>query len=274
MFPSKIRFGLFLYFFLVVCLSSCEIGDVPAKTPSTSRLSTITILSARPPNEFLLEVDYYKEVGDNEFKISCNVPNSDGSMKTISLEALGVTGIDIHTETLNVQKAGTYTVNCDDGSHSAAASFTVTEPEPAVVEPQPAPAEAEPPAVEPPPAAPEAEPVPEQQNAACLWQVAGTWEVSQINDYHPTFSIIQVGSTLTGTATLTAEEASKGGYTGTVGTGTGSVEGSTFTFVVTWPVKKDGKVISGTYTGTITEGRIEEPTGIWSATGQSACVVP
>ena len=114
----------------------------------------------------------------------------------------------------------------------------------------------------------------EIQSTACQWQVAGTWNVTQNNNYHPVFVITQTGTTLTGTATLSESEASAGGYTGTTGTGQGSVDGNLFTFTVTWPQKTDGQVVSGTYTGTITEGKIEGQDNAWSGTGPGTCVTP
>lgn len=114
----------------------------------------------------------------------------------------------------------------------------------------------------------------EIQNTTCQWQVAGTWNVTQNNNYHPVFVITQTGTTLSGTATLSESEASAGGYTGTTGTGQGSVNGNVFTFTVTWPQKTDGQVISGTYTGTITEGKIDGQDNVWSATGPGTCVNP
>ncbi|MDQ2692165.1 MAG: hypothetical protein M3Y68_09055 [Chloroflexota bacterium] len=112
------------------------------------------------------------------------------------------------------------------------------------------------------------------QSTACQWQVAGPWNITQANNYHPVFEIAQTGTTLTGTATLSEGEASAGGYTGTTGTGVGSVNGDVFTFTVTWPPKTDGQVISGTYTGTITEGRIDGQDNAWYGTGSSTCANP
>ena len=114
----------------------------------------------------------------------------------------------------------------------------------------------------------------EPPSTSCQWQVAGTWNVTQNNNYHPVFVITQTGTTLTGTATLSESEASAGGYTGTTGTGEGAVNGNVFTFTVTWPKKTDGQVISGTYTGTITEGKIDGQDNAWVGTGPSSCVTP
>jgi hypothetical protein len=125
-----------------------------------------------------------------------------------------------------------------------------------------------------PPAAIEEPQSTEPQSTTCQWQVAGTWNITQVNNYHPVFVIVQTGTTLTGTATLTEDEASAGGYTGTTGTGEGSVNGNVFTFTVTWPKKTDGQVISGTYAGTISEGKIDGKDNVWSGTGPSTCVTP
>ena len=123
-------------------------------------------------------------------------------------------------------------------------------------------------------AAEEPEPV-ETQSTACEWQVTGTWNITQNNNYHPVFEITQTGATLTGTATLSENEASAGGYTGTTGTGSGSVNGNNFTFIVTWPPKTDGQVVLGGYTGTITEGKIDGKDNGWYGTGPSRkCVNP
>lgn len=112
------------------------------------------------------------------------------------------------------------------------------------------------------------------QSTACQWQVTGTWNITQNNNYHPVFVITQTGTTLTGTATLSEGEASAGGYTGTTGTGEGSVNDDVFTFTVTWPPKEDGQVISGTYTGTITEGKVNGKDDAWYGVGPSKCVNP
>jgi hypothetical protein len=112
---------------------------------------------------------------------------------------------------------------------------------------------------------------------SCQWIVTGSWNTTSSNNYHPVFDIQQTGTALSGTATLPADEAVNADYNGTVGTGTGSVVGNVFTYTVTWPPRKStGQVISGTYTGTITEGRIEGQAGsaTWSGTGPSTCVTP
>lgn len=105
----------------------------------------------------------------------------------------------------------------------------------------------------------------------CDWQVGGTWSITQVNGYHPVFEITQSGTTLSGTATLSASEASLGGYTGTVGVGAGSVDGDTFTFAVTWPPKLNGQVVTGTYTGKISDGRIDGDT--WYGSGPTQCIL-
>jgi hypothetical protein len=114
-------------------------------------------------------------------------------------------------------------------------------------------------------------------NAACQWIVAGIWQTTSSNNYHPFFYIKQEGATLSGMATLSANEAALAGYSGTVGKGTGSVAGNVFTFAVAWPPRKsNGEAVSETYTGAITEGKIEGKVGseTWSGTGPSKCVNP
>ena len=112
-------------------------------------------------------------------------------------------------------------------------------------------------------------PTDEVQSVACEWQVTGTWNVTQTNNYHPVFEITQTGVTLTGTATLSESEATAGGYTGTTGTGSGSVTGNEFVFLVEWPRRTDGKIITGAYTGKVTEGEIDGRDNGWYGIGPS-----
>ncbi len=114
------------------------------------------------------------------------------------------------------------------------------------------------------------------------WNISGTWATSQENGYHVTFVLQQSGTTLTGTASLSAAEAQRGGYTGTTGTVAGTLVGNHVDVIVTWPKKMDGTILRGHYSGTVTSGaisgRADNPdlpsyAGIsWSGTGAARCV--
>ena len=248
---------------LLASIIACNLPEeVPSKSPG-SGLEGVQILPRSSENRyFSATITYFWRMGDSNFSISCNYPNPDGVYisEIIPLQH-EKTSAEIN---FVVNTPGTYNFSCadsgstrDKGNVSMVGVFTRLDT---------------PTATEPIPAQP-----PEQTGGssnACLWQVAGKWNVTQANGFHPTFEITQTGTTLSGTATLPTNEVTLGGYVCESGTGTGSVDGNVFTYIVSCPPTADGQVISGTYTGMITEGRIEEQNGAWSATGPSQCVSP
>ena len=177
---------------------------------------------------------------------------------------------------------GDYSVKCVSNDSFNNAIFKILAPEQGVtitdgsnVEQPPA----EPKPQEPDPQPPAQNPQPPAQGGggspACHWVVAGTWNVTQVNNYHPVFVITQAGNSLSGSATLPPEDVVRGGYTGATGSGVGSVFEDNFTFTVTWPPKKnDAANPPGMYTGTIGQNTISGSKGAWTATGPSQCVSP
>lgn len=107
------------------------------------------------------------------------------------------------------------------------------------------------------------------------WDVAGTWNTAQGNDYHPTFVLEQAGTTLTGSATLPGEEAGRAGISGPTGQVQGSIEGDQLLVRVTWPPGADGAVIVGTYTATVTDAGLANGAAgrdSWTGSGPARCV--
>jgi hypothetical protein len=91
--------------------------------------------------------------------------------------------------------------------------------------------------------------------AACeQWDVTGTWSTTQGNGYNPAFTFNQSTPSLSGSATLSAGEAQRAGYTGTTGSVSGTITGARLDVVVTWPPKENGSVDRGRYTGIVIAG--------------------
>ena len=83
------------------------------------------------------------------------------------------------------------------------------------------------------------------------FNVTGKRVSVQSNIYRITWLLKQKGAAIMGTATLTADQASQAGYTGTVGTVTGTMKGARLAIVVKWPHRADGTVVKGEYVGTV-----------------------
>ncbi|MGD9892276.1 MAG: hypothetical protein AB7R89_26835 [Dehalococcoidia bacterium] len=115
--------------------------------------------------------------------------------------------------------------------------------------------------------------------AACAqWDVSGVWSTAHADGrYRPSFTFQQSGTTITGTATLTAAEQTAAGYTSPTGTVTGTIGGDQLDVVVTWS-GRNGPV-QGRYAGAVSEGRVSgmatavgASTGMgWSGTGPTRC---
>jgi hypothetical protein len=248
---------------LLASILACNLPeDVPLKSPG-SGLDGIRISPRSSENRyFSATITYFWRMGDPNFLISCNYPNPDGVY--ISEVILLQHEKTIAEISFVVNTPGTYNFSCaDSGSTRDNGNVGIVEVFARLETPT---------ATETIPLQP-----PDQTGGSsntCLWQVAGTWNVTQANGFHPIFVITQSDTTLSGTATLPPNEVTLGGYVCESGTGTGSVDGNVFTYIVSCPPAANGQVISGTYTGMITEGRIEEQNGAWSATGPSQCVSP
>jgi hypothetical protein len=122
----------------------------------------------------------------------------------------------------------------------------------------------------------------------CLdYHVSGAWQVTQTNDYSPTFNLEQNGTKITGTEVLSTQDEARGDYTGTTSTLVGTIHGTTIDIIVTTPPKSTGVVVKGEYVGTIsastTSGQLVvhgsagvpgNPTAdgvTWSGTGPGYC---
>jgi hypothetical protein len=110
------------------------------------------------------------------------------------------------------------------------------------------------------------------------WDVSGTWTTAHSdNSYHPTFTLQQNGTSITGTATLPSGEQANAQYIGP-GSVTGSMKGDQLDVVVTWP--RRNMSVQGRYFGTVTQGRVSgmgvavgASSGIgWTGSGPTRCV--
>jgi hypothetical protein len=114
---------------------------------------------------------------------------------------------------------------------------------------------------------------------SCLqYDATGTWPTAQGNAYHPTFSFSQSGTSISGSATLPADEASRAGFSSNTGGVSGSLNGSRLDVTVSWQ-KEDGGV-SGRYTATVvptgdTTGSLsggDAGGNSWTGSGPLRCV--
>ena len=114
------------------------------------------------------------------------------------------------------------------------------------------------------------------------YTVSGTWQTSQSNNYHLTFTFNQSGTTITGTARFSTDEGARAGYGGALSAPlSGTLVGNRLDFVVNAPPKRDGTLSRGHYTGTVTDGSASGtarddsvangPTITWSGTGSTTC---
>jgi hypothetical protein len=112
------------------------------------------------------------------------------------------------------------------------------------------------------------------------WNVSGSWQVQQKNNYAPTFSLQQSGQAVTGTLSFTDSDRDRAGLSVNTYTATGSVTGSTFDVTVTGPNSKAGKPIKSEYTATVSSGAMSNGTikdltsgtsFSWSASGRAIC---
>jgi hypothetical protein len=264
---------------MVLVLSSlaCAMSSKPI-TRKLAFESVKVIPTESDGSALLVDVVYNTPGAADRVYITCYYGSSSGNT-TVGAGQMAVSSeFEQSSEMVflfSVNQPGLYMAYCssDDGGMSSSATFRVTKPDETAPEGQSPDKPSDQPADQPadqPPDQPSDQP--SGQTADCNWQVAGDWIITQVNNYHPMFAITQNGTNLTGTASLPEDEATRGGYTGTDGQGEGTVNGNTFTFVVTWAPQTDGKVISGTYTGVISEGRIDGDT--WYGIGPSTCVNP
>jgi hypothetical protein len=121
------------------------------------------------------------------------------------------------------------------------------------------------------------------------WDVTGMWQTLQTGGYSIIWSFSQTGTRISGTATLTPEEAARAGYTGeAVGRLTrGALVRDRLDVVVQWPPRSNGSVTRGEYVGTVAAvgagGRAQVEDGQawglanpsakvkWSGSGDATC---
>jgi hypothetical protein len=84
------------------------------------------------------------------------------------------------------------------------------------------------------------------------FNISGVWRTTQGNGYSPTFTFTQVGTTITGTATISAGEQARASYRSPTGRVSGTLVGTKLDIMVTWQ-GANGEVV-GRYTGTIGPG--------------------
>jgi hypothetical protein len=119
-------------------------------------------------------------------------------------------------------------------------------------------------------------------SACTQYMISGTWQTSESNNYHLTFTFTQSGTALTGTASFSDEEGARAGYGGAIsGPLSGTLIGNRLDFVVTMPPKLDGTLSLGHYTGTVSDGQVSGslrddavpngPTFTWSGSGPTSC---
>lgn len=114
--------------------------------------------------------------------------------------------------------------------------------------------------------------------------VSGSWHATQANDYSPTFTFSQAGTSLSGTASLPANEQARASFRSPTGAIAGSLVGNALDFTVTWqgvtgPIvgRYTGTVVPGASAGSgeIRNGLAGAPTGSritpWSGSGPLAC---
>ena len=108
--------------------------------------------------------------------------------------------------------------------------------------------------------------------------LSGVWRATQANNYSPTFTFSQSGTSLSGTATLPGNEQARAGFRSSTGQITGSLVGTALDFTVTW--QGPNGAIVGRYTGTVSQGdsagtgqvRNGNAGGVsWSGSGPAAC---
>ncbi len=121
------------------------------------------------------------------------------------------------------------------------------------------------------------------QSGSCQqWNMTGTWQTAQGNDYHPTFAFMQSGTSVSGTATLPPGEAERAGFTSTTGViaAGGSLTGDQLDITVVWSGRTG--TVQGHYTATVSvdaatgQGTLVGDAGgtSWTGTGPLACAVP
>jgi hypothetical protein len=111
------------------------------------------------------------------------------------------------------------------------------------------------------------------------YDATGTWQTSQGNAYHPTFSFSQSGTSMSGSATLPADEATRAGFASNTGGVTGSLRGDRLDVTVSWQ-KADGGGVSGRYTASVEQsgpgtGRLlggDAGGSSWTGGGPLQCV--
>lgn len=250
-----------LALFAVMVLLLISLGCGKQQDLSPARIETVTIAPTSGSGNFTVTAVVVSGAAGAELK--CSVPDeNDPSKSTTKLSefvkeaAAGEFNTQVYSEQFFLTEPGEYRVSCALGDANAEASFMVTEEAP----------------VPPVTAAPGIGP----ESAVCLqWDVGGTWEVTQSNDYHPVLTLTQNSIVLSGSATLPADEQARADFSSPTGTVSGTLVGNKVSLFITWPPRnRDKAVLTGTYQGTVTEVRIEgtvAPNDTWTGTGPARC---
>jgi hypothetical protein len=111
--------------------------DDPNQDSYPSGLTNVEISPRTGKGTFSVTVAYFWRLGDSDFKIVCTYPGMDGKPDSETMELSHKSSET--TISIYVDIPGTYNISCtDNGSHYAAAVFTVTgEPEAASEETKP-----------------------------------------------------------------------------------------------------------------------------------------
>ncbi len=112
------------------------------------------------------------------------------------------------------------------------------------------------------------------------WNIAGTWQMNQSNNYSPMLTLQLNGTTVTRTS-LSPGDRAKGNYVSNSSTVTGTLNGDQLQFTTSQMAKLDGSASQGQFSGTVSEGQITDGTGprsaasgttaTWTATGPGDC---
>jgi hypothetical protein len=121
----KALWSKIVIFFSILALMTmaCSLSGLPAGS-GTSELRVVNVSPGSGRSPFTMMVSYIWVLGDPGFAITCRFPNSLGDEVSLMM------ALNQKTESISyefyVEKAGSYTVECDDHrNHSASALFTV-----------------------------------------------------------------------------------------------------------------------------------------------------
>ncbi|MGH2406563.1 MAG: hypothetical protein ACRDF7_00605 [Candidatus Limnocylindrales bacterium] len=118
--------------------------------------------------------------------------------------------------------------------------------------------------------------------ACAQWDITGTWQISQGNQFHPVIQFQQNGTTLGGSVTAPADERQRAGWATSTNPLTGDLVGDRLDFTVTQSLT-DGTTQYAHYLGTVVQGgvpngvgedlaHLDQPSIPWTGAGPTACI--